>query len=128
MLSVTVLLSGVKFTAWLLTQSNAIFTDALESLVNVVAGGFALYSLYLAAKPKDEDHPYGHGKIEFLSATIEGSLIAAAGLAIVIKSIYGYIFPEPLQRLDTGILLSAFTGVVNFGMGYYALQRGKKTN
>lgn len=128
MLGITVLLSGVKFVAWLLTQSNAIFTDALESLVNVVAGAFALYSLHLAAKPKDEDHPYGHGKIEFLSATIEGSLIAVAGLAIVAKSVYGYVYPEPIQRVDTGILLSAFTGLVNFAMGYYAIRRGKKTN
>lgn len=128
MLSITVLLSGVKFAAWLLTQSNAIFTDALESLVNVVAGSFALYSLYLAAKPKDEDHPYGHGKIEFLSATMEGSMIAVAGLAIIAKSVYGYVFPEPIQRVDTGLLLSAFTGLVNFGMGFYAIQRGKKTN
>lgn len=122
------MLSGVKFTAWLLTGSNAIFTDALESLVNVAAGSFALYSLYLAAKPKDEDHPYGHGKIEFLSAGIEGTLIGAAGLAIILKSIYGFMYPEPLQRLDIGILLSAFTGLVNFGMGFYAVRRGKKTN
>jgi cation diffusion facilitator family transporter len=122
------LLSGVKFIAWLLTGSNAIFTDALESLVNVAAGSFALYSLYLAAKPKDEDHPYGHGKIEFLSATVEGSLIAAAGIAILIKSIYSYIYPEPIEKLNTGILLSVFTGGVNFAMGFYAVWRGKKTN
>lgn len=128
LLSVTVLLSAVKFVAWLLTGSNAIFTDALESLVNVAAGAFALYSLYLAAKPKDEDHPYGHGKIEFISATVEGSLIAAAGIAILIKSVYSLLNPEPLSRLDYGILLTAFTGVVNFGMGWFAVKRGKKTN
>lgn len=128
LLTVTIVLSGVKFVAWLLTGSNAIFTDALESLVNVAAGAFALYSLYLAAKPKDEDHPYGHGKIEFISATLEGSLIAAAGVAILIKSIYSYIFPQPITQLDLGILLSAFTGIVNFGMGFYAVRRGKKTD
>ena len=128
LLTVTIVLSGIKFIAWLLTGSNAIFTDALESLVNVAAGSFALYSLYLAAKPKDEDHPYGHGKIEFISATLEGSLIAAAGIAIVIKSVYSYIFPEPIQKLDIGIWASVFTGVVNFAMGFYAVQRGKKTN
>lgn len=118
----------MKFTAWLLTSSNAIFTDALESLVNVAASSFALYSLYLAAKPKDEDHPYGHGKIEFISATLEGSLISAAGVAIVAKSIYSYIFPGEITKLDIGILLSVFTGTVNFGLGMYAVSRGKKTN
>lgn len=128
LLAITVLLSAVKFAAWLLTHSNAIFTDALESLVNVAAGAFALYSLYLAAKPKDEDHPYGHGKIEFISATVEGSLIAAAGAAILVKGIYSFFYPEPISRLDAGILLSAFTGAVNFGIGYYAVHRGQKTN
>lgn len=128
LLSITILLSGVKFVAWMLTSSNAIFTDALESLVNVAAGSFALYSLYLAAKPKDEDHPYGHGKIEFLSATVEGSLIAAAGIAILVKSVYSYVFPQPILKVDIGIALSAFTGVVNFAMGFYAVQRGKKTD
>lgn len=118
----------VKFTAWLLTGSNAIFTDALESLVNVAAGSFALYSLYLAAKPHDEDHPYGHGKIEFISAIMEGSLISAAGIAIFIKSIYSYFNPEPIQRLDTGIILTAFAGLVNLGLGYYAVKRGEKTD
>ena len=122
------LLSALKFVAWLLTNSNAIFTDALESLVNVAAGIFALYSLYLAAKPKDEDHPYGHGKIEFLSATVEGSLIAAAGAAILVKSVYSFIYPEAIQQLDLGILLTGITGLVNFGMGFYALRRGTKTN
>lgn len=128
LLGITVLLSALKFGAWLLTNSNAIFTDALESLVNVAAGVFALYSLYLAAKPKDEDHPYGHGKIEFISATVEGSLIASAGVAILVKSVYSFIYPEAIQQLDLGILLTGITGLVNFGMGFYALRRGTKTN
>jgi cation diffusion facilitator family transporter len=127
LLSITVLLTGIKFSAWLITGSNAIFTDALESLVNIAAGIFALYSLYLAAKPHDEDHPYGHGKIEFISATMEGSLITAAGMAILIKSIYSVLFPEPLHQLDTGIYLTALAGFVNLGLGYFALKRGKKT-
>ena len=79
---------AVKFYAFFTTNSNAILTDALESIINIVAGGFGLYSLYLAAKPHDEDHPYGHGKIEFISASIEGSLIFSAGLAMIVKSTY----------------------------------------
>jgi cation diffusion facilitator family transporter len=127
LLSITLLLTGIKFTAWLITGSNAIFTDALESLVNIAAGIFALYSLYLAAKPHDEDHPYGHGKIEFISAIMEGSLVTAAGIAILLKSAYSYIFPEPLHRLDTGIYLTALAGIVNLGLGYFAVKRGRKT-
>src|SRR5882672_5341886 len=65
-----------KFAAYFLTHSNTILTDALESIINVVAGGFALFSLYVASKPKDYDHPYGHGKVEFISAGFEGILIA----------------------------------------------------
>ncbi|HET9054791.1 MAG TPA: cation diffusion facilitator family transporter, partial [Cyclobacteriaceae bacterium] len=80
-LSVALLIT--KLIAYFLTNSVAILTDALESIVNVVAGFFGLYSLYLSAKPKDEDHPYGHGKIEFVSAAVEGTLIFIAGLLIL---------------------------------------------
>ena len=80
-----VLLVG-KFLAYWLTSSNTILTDALESIVNVVAGAISLYSLVIASLPKDENHPYGHGKIEFISAGIEGTLIvvAAAATALVV--------------------------------------------
>ena len=71
----------VKIIAWYLTESVAILTDALESIVNVVAGLIGVYSLYISAKPKDYDHPYGHGKVEFISSAIEGTLITVAGLA-----------------------------------------------
>src|SRR5688572_33179984 len=79
----SVILFAIKITAWLLTNSVAILTDALESIVNVAAGFFGLYSLYISAKPKDTDHPYGHGKIEFISAAVEGTLITIAGLFII---------------------------------------------
>ena len=77
--AVGVLLFGIKITAWYLTDSVAILTDALESIVNILAGSFTLYSLYLSALPQDKNHPYGHGKIEFVSAGIEGTLIVVAG-------------------------------------------------
>ena len=69
--------------AWYLTSSVAILTDALESTVNVIAGLIGVYSLYISAKPRDYDHPYGHGKAEFLSAAIEGTLITVAGFIII---------------------------------------------
>ncbi len=84
---ISVLLLVVKFTAYYFTRSVAILTDALESIVNVAAGFIGLYSLAIVAKPKDKDHPYGHGKAEFLSAAIEGTLISAAGVLIIYKAV-----------------------------------------
>ena len=99
-LLVGIILMILKFVAWYITKSNAILTDALESIINVVAGGFALYSLNYASKPKDANHPYGHGKIEFFSAGIEGSLIFIAGLSMVIMAIYGFFQKKELESLD----------------------------
>lgn len=72
-----------KFLAFLLTNSVSILTDALESIVNVIAGGIGLYALWLSAKPADRDHPYGHGKIELISSSVEGTMICAAGIMIM---------------------------------------------
>ena len=117
-----------KLLAYYLTNSVAILTDALESIVNVVAGFLGLYSLQVSAKPKDVEHPYGHGKIEFISAAVEGVMIAFAALFILFESIRNLITPIPLQKLDVGIVLIAVTGVINFGMGRWCLRTGKKNN
>ncbi|QHL89502.1 cation diffusion facilitator family transporter [Nibribacter ruber] len=124
MLAVAFALLAVKFAAYFITHSNAIFTDALESIINFVTGGFALYSVYLAAKPKDQDHPYGHGKIEFLSSGFEGTLIFLAGVAIIIKSIYNLIYPQPIEQMGVGILLTVFTGAANYVAGRYLVKTG----
>ena len=81
---ISIVLFLVKLVAWYITHSVAILTDAFESIVNVVAGLIGLYSLYISGKPKDLDHPYGHGKVEFLSAAIEGALVGIAGILIII--------------------------------------------
>ncbi len=125
---VSVLLLSVKFLAYYSTHSVSILTDALESIVNVVAGFIGLYSLYVAAKPRDYDHPYGHGKAEFLSAATEGTLIGAAGAIILYKAIQHLIHPVTLKQLDYGIWLVAGTAVVNFIVGYACLRTGKKNN
>jgi cation diffusion facilitator family transporter len=83
---VSVLLLLFKLTAWVYTGSVAILTDALESIVNVVAGIMGLYSLNLSNKPKDTEHPYGHGKVEFITSAIEGVLIMVAALFIVFEA------------------------------------------
>ncbi len=121
-------LMAVKFLAWWLTNSNAILTDALESIINVVAGAFALYSLYLAAKPKDDNHPYGHGKIEFLSAGFEGAMIFLAGITIFGKAGYNMINPQELQQIDIGLLLTLITGSINFGLGKMLEVQGRQAN
>jgi cation diffusion facilitator family transporter len=120
------LLCSSKFLAWHLTNSNAIFTDALESIINLVAGGFALYSIYFASKPKDTDHPYGHGKIEFISAGFEGALISVAGVWILFKSLQGFLYHPPIQELDIGLLLVGLSSACNYFMGAYLTKSGRK--
>lgn len=118
----------MKVIAWYLTRSVAILTDALESTVNVVAGLIGVYSLYVSAKPKDQDHPYGHGKAEFLSAAVEGTLITIAGLIIIYEAINNFIHPHEIQSLDYGILLVAITGIINYVAGYFCIKTGNKNN
>lgn len=121
-----ILLLAGKFLAYILTHSNAILTDALESIVNVLAGLFGLYSLWLAAQPKDHNHPYGHGKIEFVSASLEGSLITIAGISIAGKAIYNFFYPTAVKQLDIGLLLTAIAGLINYGLGIWAARRGRQ--
>jgi cation diffusion facilitator family transporter len=125
---ISIILLIIKFYAYALTGSNAILTDALESIVNVVASFFALYSIRLSAVPKDKNHPYGHGKIEFFSAGIEGTLIILAGVFILYQSIYSLIFPQPLIDLPVGMVLIGFSGVVNGFLGYLLQKKGKQLN
>jgi cation diffusion facilitator family transporter len=126
--TVAVVLFIIKIVAYFLTQSVAILTDALESTVNVIAGFIGLFSLYVAAKPQDEDHPYGHGKAEFVSAAVEGTLILVAGLIIVYESIDNFIHPHTIQKLDYGIILVAVTAIINFFVGYISIRKGKRNN
>lgn len=127
MAAISVLLLAIKFIAYYLTHSVSILTDALESIVNVAAGFIGLYSLYVAAKPRDIDHPYGHGKAEFISAAIEGTLITSAGAIIIYKAIRSLITPVELQKLDYGIYLVAAAGVINYIVGFITESKGKKS-
>jgi cation diffusion facilitator family transporter len=121
-----VLLFLIKIYAWYLTHSVTILTDALESTVNVIAGFIGLYSVILAAKPRDSNHPYGHGKVQFVTSAIEGLLIIIAGLLIIYEAIMQLMVTKPLQKLDIGIWLILVTGLVNFFVGRYAISQGKK--
>jgi cation diffusion facilitator family transporter len=124
----SVILMGIKFFAYWLTNSNAILTDALESIINVLAGSFALFSIIFATRPKDENHPYGHGKIEYLSAGFEGGLIFVAGAAIIAKSIYAFWHPPEIKSLDIGAWLAGLAGLCNYIMGKYLVLKGKRYN
>lgn len=125
---ISVLLLAVKFIAYYATHSVAILTDALESIVNVAAGFIGLFSLFIAAKPRDQDHPYGHGKAEFLSAAVEGTLIGTAGALIIYKAIQNLVNPVELAQIDFGIWLIAATAIINFITGAVCVKTGKKTN
>ncbi|MGG9972010.1 cation diffusion facilitator family transporter [Ferruginibacter sp. SUN002] len=125
---VAIVLFIMKVIAWYLTRSVAILTDALESIVNVTAGLIGVYSLYISAKPKDNDHPYGHGKVEFISAAVEGTLITVAGVIIIYEAINNFIHPHQIKQLDWGIMLVAATAVINYLVGIICVTTGKKNN
>nr|WP_298005741.1 cation diffusion facilitator family transporter [uncultured Flavobacterium sp.] len=125
---VGVLLFLIKVYAWYKTDSVAILTDALESTINVIAGLIGLYSLYLSSLPRDQNHPYGHGKVEFISASIEGALISIAGVVIIYEAINKLQYPNTVEQLDLGLILVAFTAVINYVLGFYAIKKGKKNN
>jgi cation diffusion facilitator family transporter len=124
MLGVVLLL--LKFGAYFITHSVAVLTDALESIVNVVAGVITWFSLRVAGKPRDQGHPYGHGKAEYISAGIEGTLISLAGVLILAESIRKLLQPQPIHALQSGVLLIGLSGVVNALAGWWAISIGKK--
>ncbi len=124
--ALSLLLFVTKFIAYYETNSVAILSDALESIVNVVAGFIGLYSLYVAAKPKDLEHPYGHGKAEFISAAVEGTLIVASGFLIIYETVQNFIFQTKIYSLDTGLYLVGATAVINFVAGTICLKIGRK--
>ncbi|MDQ0591950.1 cation diffusion facilitator family transporter [Chryseobacterium ginsenosidimutans] len=117
-----------KVVAWKLTNSDAVFSDAMESIVNVISAFMGLYSLYLAAKPRDEDHPYGHGKVEFVTSGIEGALIAIAGIMIIYEGVNSLIVGKVLNKLDWGIWIIAATAIINYFLGYISIKKGEQVN
>ncbi len=124
-LCTSIVLMLAKFSAYFMTNSNAVLTDAAESIVNVLASSFAFYSIYLATLPKDENHPYGHGKVEFFSAFVEGVLIAIAGIVIVVKSVFGLFYGNEVSSLYNGALIIGATGLVNLVVGSFLIKTGK---
>src|SRR5215472_7110861 len=121
-------LLAVKFLAYQLTGSAAVLSDALESIVNVIASSFALFSVTLSARPPDESHPYGHGRIEFFSAGFEGALIVVAAVAIVWAALPRVLFPQPITQLSLGMTLVCAAGAANALLGVYLQHMGRRTH
>jgi cation diffusion facilitator family transporter len=125
--AVSLVLLAIKYAAYLVTHSAAILSDALESIINVVAAAFALFSVSLSARPADENHPYGHGKIEYFSAGFEGALIFLAGITIIVTSAMKMMNPEPLERTGLGMALVIGASAVNLALGLYLVKQGRLT-
>ena len=128
LLSITIILFLIKLTAWYLTNSVAILTDALEYTINVISGIVGLYSLYISAQPRDQNHPYGHGKVEFISAAAEGTLMIVSSFLIIYEAINNLKHPHQISQLDYGIYLVALTAFINYGVGFYAVKKGTQNN
>lgn len=120
------LLLAVKFYAFRITGSTAILSDAMESIVNIVAAAVALGALVVASWPADRNHPYGHGKVEFMTAAFEGGLIAFAAFLIVTEAVRSLMAGGEIARLDIGIALTLAAGAANYFLGGYLIRTGRQ--
>ena len=124
-LMITIVLLVIKFWAYFLTGSKAILSDALESIINLAAGLFLIFTVQISTTPADESHPYGHGKIDSFAAGLEGGFISLAGLMILIESLPHFFAPSLPKSLDTGIILICGASVVNLLLGRYLIRLGR---
>jgi cation diffusion facilitator family transporter len=124
--AIAIVLLAAKYWAYRITRSAAILSDALESIVNVVAAAFAVSGLVFAGRPADRNHPYGHGKIEFLSAAFEGGLIAFAALVILYEVVQVVFRGPELRNIDSGLAIVIGAGLVNLALGAYLVRTGRR--
>jgi cation diffusion facilitator family transporter len=125
-LGAALLMLAGKTVAAVLTGSTAIYSDAAESVVHLFATGFAAFSLWYAATPPDPNHPYGHGKIAYFAAGIEGGLILVAAASIGYSAVLDFLRGPTLARLDTGLLIIGVLTAVNFGLGRLLIRTGRR--
>jgi len=124
-LVVSVLLLAAKYQAYRMTGSTAILSDALESIVNVVAAAFAIGGIVFAGRPADRNHPYGHGKIEFFSAAFEGGLISFAAVVILYQAARGLFYGVEVRDLSAGFLIVLGAGLANLALGWFLVRTGR---
>jgi cation diffusion facilitator family transporter len=125
-LLIGIIILAIKSYAYQITGSQTIYTDAMESIVNVVTAIMGLIVVYYGSKPADTDHPYGHGKVEYFSAAFEGGLITFAGILVIVEAVKSYKAPEVLRDLDFGLLLIFATGIMNLLLGVGLKYVGRK--
>lgn len=116
----------IKFWGFWITHSQAVLSDALESIVNVAASLLALFIMKKVSEPADEEHPYGHGKLEYFSSAFEGGLIAFAALAIGFGAVEAMVRGQALHELELGLVLVGLAGILNIFLGFYLVRVGKK--
>ncbi|HEY9662201.1 MAG TPA: cation diffusion facilitator family transporter [Allocoleopsis sp.] len=117
---------GLKSAAYWFTGSVGLLSDAMESGVNLVAALFAFWALSYAAKPPDDEHPFGHSKAEYFSSGLESALIVVAAISIAITAIERLLHPQPLEQLGLGLALSLLATLVNGGVAWILLQAGRR--
>jgi len=125
-LFVSVVLLSCKFYGYSLTRSQAIFSDAMESVVNVVAAALAILVIWYSRKPADQDHPYGHGKVEFFSAAFEGGLVAFASILICFEAVRALLESRSINQLGFGVAITLGTGAINAVLGFFLMKTGRK--
>lgn len=126
-MAVGLIMFAAKISAYIITGSSAIFSDAAESVVHIFATGMALFSIFLSNKPADESHFYGHGNVEYFSAGIEGFLIIVAAVVIIFESAKDLILGVELQKIDVGLCVITAAGIINMILGLFLIKTGKKT-
>jgi cation diffusion facilitator family transporter len=122
---VALLTIGLKTAAWWVTDSVGLLSDAMESVVNLASAVFGLMMVTIAARPADDDHPYGHHKAEYFSSGFEGILIIVAAIGIVAVSVQRFFEPQPLAQLDLGLALSVVSSVLNGLLAWVMLRAAK---
>jgi len=126
-LATGVLMLIAKWIAYLLTGSSVIFSDAAESVVHIVAVWFAWYALRVGSRPPDDNHPYGHDKVSFMSAGVEGGLICIAAVVIIVTAVNKLIHGVELQHVDIGVLITFGAAAVNLALGLYLISTARRT-
>lgn len=117
---------GLKYVAFRLTGSIALYSDALESIINVITAITALVAIRVSATPADSNHPYGHHKAEYFSAVLEGVLVILAALSILREAYFGFLTPQPLDAPLPGLLINGLAGIINAGWSYILIKAGRR--
>ena len=127
-LAASVVCLAIKLLGYKFTHSQAIFSDAMESIVNVVAAAVAIFVVWYSRKPADQDHPYGHGKAEFVSAAFEGGLITFASIVIALQAVKVLVRGPHVEEVGLGVAITLGTGIANAVLGFYLLRLGRRSN